>query len=400
MSPLGPALRHASVVAVAACCLTGCAAIHRPPTTVAALLSDADAARQAERSLRDTVVARLARRAIARPDHTLDVLMLSGGGQNGAYGVGFLRGWRARADTPIPRFDLITAISTGALQAPFALLGTQAAMDTLTTIYRTATDGTAPTLDWWFWIRRTGGVVNTSRYDARMRSIINPAFRDSLQSAFAQDRQVVFGTTDMDIGTGRTWDLRRELGTDSADLVRTRAMLKAATSIPGIFPPVLVDGHVHSDGGIVTNILSVLTIDDYRSMLEQVRAAGVTTPVHVRVWVIINGWTHASPEVINPSNRKKISSRWGGVSFFSHQPQVLEGLDNLARAASAELPGLTMQMRWTAVPSEVALEPGADTFFNKQWMQRLEQLGEQRARGAHPWDVLVSPYVRPAAQLP
>ena len=326
--------------------------------------------------------------------------MLSGGGQNGAYGVGFLRGWGARTDTPIPRFDLITAISTGALQAPFALLGTQAAMDTLTTIYRTATDGTAPTLDWWFWIRKTGGVVNTSRYDARMRSILNSAFRDSLHAAFAQDRQVVVGTTDLDLGTGRTWDLQRELGNDSAGLVRTRAMLKAATSIPGIFPPVLVDGHVHSDGGIITNILSVLTIDDYRSMLAQVRAAGVATPVHVRLWVIINGWTHASPEAIDPSNRRKISSRWGGLSFYSHQPQVLEGLDNLARAASAELPGLTMQMRWTAVPSEVALERGADTFFNKQWMLRLEQLGEQRARAAHPWDVLVSPYVRPAPQLP
>ena len=79
----------AVLVAIAA---SGCAAIHRPPTTIPDLLKDADAARSSERTLRDTVVARLARRAIARPDHTVDVLLLSGGGQNGAYGVGFVRG--------------------------------------------------------------------------------------------------------------------------------------------------------------------------------------------------------------------------------------------------------------------------------------------------------------------
>ncbi len=52
-----------------------------------------------------------------------NILLLSGGGQWGAYGAGFLQ-WlgRERADSkpnPLPHFDIVTGISTGALQAVF-----------------------------------------------------------------------------------------------------------------------------------------------------------------------------------------------------------------------------------------------------------------------------------------
>ncbi len=379
--------------------LSACAAVHRPPTTIPALVADADSSRRTERRLRDTVVARLARRAIARPDHALDVLMLSGGGQNGAYGVGFMRGWRARTDAPMPQFDLITAISTGALQAPFVLLGTQAAHDTLTALYRNAADRIAPSIDWLFWLRKTGGLVNMQRYDANLREVVNASFRDSLQQAFRADRQVIFGTTDLDIATGRTWDLRSTLDGGDEGLLRTRTLLKAASAIPGIFPQVVYEGHVHSDGGVVSNILTLLTLDDYKAVLAQVRAAGVTSPVKINLYVIVNGWTHAAPVVMNPASRKQINSRWSNLSFFMHQPQVLEGLEYLAAAASA-VPGLTMQMRWTGIPSETALDPAATSLFNKEWMLKLEALGVQRASGRQPWDSVVSPYVRPAVTQP
>jgi len=379
--------------------LSGCAAVHRPPTTIPALLADADMARAAEGRLRDTVVARLARRVIANPSHTVNVLMLSGGGQNGSYGVGFMRGWRTRTDAPMPQFDLITAISTGALQAPFVLLGTQAGQDTLTSLYRNAADRITPSIDWLFWLRKTGGLVNVKRYDANLVTVMDRTLRDSLQTAFREDRQVIFGTTDLDIATGRAWDLRTALEGGDEGLVRTRTLLKAASAIPGIFPQVVYEGHVHSDGGIVSNILTLLTLDDYKTMLAEVRAAGVTAPVTVRLSVIVNGWTHAVPVVMNPASRKQINRRWSNLSFFMHQPQVLEGLEYLAAAASA-VPGLTMQMQWTGIPSELALDPAASSLFDKAWMQRLEDLGEARAKSAQAWDIVVSPYVRPAVMKP
>jgi hypothetical protein len=373
-----------------------CAAIHRPATTVDNLLADAAIARTAERTLRDTVIARLARRVIAKPTRDLDILMLSGGGQNGAYGSGFTRGWRTSPAAPIPQFDLITGISTGAIQAPFLLLGTQSALDTLADLYRNAPAQTAPSLDWWFLFRRTGGIVNAKRYNASIVRVVDTTFRQQLQPAFAEDRQVVIGTTDLDLAIGRTWDLRNTLDGGEEGLSRARALLRAATSIPGIFPPVLLEGHVHSDGGIVNNVLPLLNADDYAEVIARVRAAGIGDPVRIRLWVIINGWTHAAPVVIDPSSRKQIGKRWGTLMFYAGQPQVLQNLEHLARSVSTSIPGVSMQLRWTAVPSELGLEPGANTFFNTAWVQRLDSLGFARARSATPWDPIVSPYSRPA----
>src|SRR5258707_10791691 len=51
----------------------------------------------------------------------LELLAVSGGGENGAFGAGLLCGWTDYGTRPT--FDLVTGISTGALTAPFAFLG-------------------------------------------------------------------------------------------------------------------------------------------------------------------------------------------------------------------------------------------------------------------------------------
>jgi hypothetical protein len=52
---------------------------------------------------------------------TANILALSGGGPNGAFGAGLMVGWTAHGDRP--KFKLVTGISTGSLIAPFAFLG-------------------------------------------------------------------------------------------------------------------------------------------------------------------------------------------------------------------------------------------------------------------------------------
>jgi predicted acylesterase/phospholipase RssA len=48
-------------------------------------------------------------------------LALSGGGGDGAYGAGVLKGWSESGTRP--EFSLVSGVSTGALMAPFAFLG-------------------------------------------------------------------------------------------------------------------------------------------------------------------------------------------------------------------------------------------------------------------------------------
>jgi predicted acylesterase/phospholipase RssA len=362
------------------------------------LQTDGIAATRAHEAVRDSVLSRLVRRAVARGDRTLDLLLLSGGGQHGAYGVGYLRGWASRPDAPMPRWDLVSGISTGALQAPFALLGTPAALDTIAALYRAAADRIAPTFDWWFWIRRTGGVVNTSRYERSLRSTVTPALREELQAEFAQGRQLLTATTDMDLGIGRVWDLTTELGRDDAALARSHDLLYTATAIPGIFPPRLIDGHVHSDGGIIANVLPILELDDYRELAARLRTAGVDGTVRVRLYVIMNVWTHVAPRVVKPSSRGAISTRSSEILFWAAQPHALRRLQELARAVSADVPGLDLEVRIAQPAASLATQPGADKLFDKAWMQRLEQIGYEQARGAAPWDSIWSSYVRPPAR--
>ena len=51
------------------------------------------------------------------------VLVISGGGSRGAYGAGVLTGWTETGTRP--DFDVVTGVSTGALMATFAFLGSE-----------------------------------------------------------------------------------------------------------------------------------------------------------------------------------------------------------------------------------------------------------------------------------
>src|SRR5215831_21216903 len=59
--------------------------------------------------------------AATSPLPPVSLLAVSGGADDGAFGAGLLIGWTERGDRP--EFNLVTGVSTGALIAPFAFLG-------------------------------------------------------------------------------------------------------------------------------------------------------------------------------------------------------------------------------------------------------------------------------------
>ena len=351
-----------------------CATIHRPPATIASLQLERASIRLEERATTDSIIERLVRRVARRGDRRLDILLLSGGGQHGAYGAGFLRGWQQRTDAPMPQFDLVTGISTGSMQAPFALLGTPDALDTLSTLYRNATERTAPSIDWLFWLRKTGGVVKPGKLEHTIAQVFDRSLAHALQEQFALDRQLVIGTTDMDLGLARTWDFARVLQ-DSGGVAHARRLLRATSAIPGVFPPVIIDGHVHSDGGVMSNVMPALGFEEYRHLAQRLHAAGEGQPVTIRVWLVMNLFLDPSIVVTSPSSRGRVSSRATWLLFLGQQSQMVERLRVLSRAVSSDVPGLQMEFRFTALDAALANEPGASALFDKGWMNRIEQLG-------------------------
>jgi hypothetical protein len=80
-----------------------------------------------------------ARRGVLPP---ANMLALSGGGDNGAYGAGLMVGWTASGQRPT--FNLVTGVSTGALTAPFAYLGPDYDPQAARGLYRAHADATSP----------------------------------------------------------------------------------------------------------------------------------------------------------------------------------------------------------------------------------------------------------------
>lgn len=55
------------------------------------------------------------------PDGRLDLIALSGGGSNGAFTAGLMKGWTETGERP--DFEVVTGVSTGALAAPLRVSG-------------------------------------------------------------------------------------------------------------------------------------------------------------------------------------------------------------------------------------------------------------------------------------
>lgn len=384
---------------VATACLaialtTACASVSREALSVDQLVDAAPAENRRQQQIITESLATLADRVAAQQSEHIDVLMLSGGGQNGAYGMGFLRGWQQRDDEPMPEFDIITGISTGALQVPFVAFNDPKDLERGATLFRNAANSFAPSFDWWFWLRPTGGLVTTRRYEAAIADVVDIEHCQDLQPIFASGRQLFIGTTNLDFATGRVWSLAEQMG-DCRDLSGVHDRFYASTAIPGIFPPRMIDGHLHVDGGVVSNMLVMYGLEDYRLLAELLAERGVSSEVEVRIWVVLNLWTHMDMEALPPHKRRAVDDRSRWAMFWAQQPQLLERLESLALAVSYDVPGLTMSVRHTGIPSAMATEPGATDLFNLAWMERIEQYGFERAQSDSPWDAVVSPFIRP-----
>lgn len=190
-------------------------------------------------------------------------LAISGGGAGGAFSVGVLKAWTETGNRP--RFDIVTGVSTGALIAPFAFLGSQYD-GVLEHLY---TSGVAAELiDKKFIVR---GVLGESLYYQKplrnmVEKYVDQALLNQIAAEHRKGRDLFVLTTNLDTQRAVLWDMGAIADSgrpDALDLFRT--VMIASASIPGAFPAVqiktVVDGRkiveMHSDGGSSAQIITV-----------------------------------------------------------------------------------------------------------------------------------------------
>jgi hypothetical protein len=190
----------------------------------------------------------------------IDILALSGGAEDGAYGAGFLKGWSERGDRP--EFFMVTGISTGAIIAPFAFLGP----DYDDVIERFFTETSQDDI---FEFTPVSAVFggNAIGDTAPLLRIIREEVDEEFVSAIAREsrrgRILQVGTTNLDAQRPVVWEIGRIAESGHPDAARLIGdIILASASIPGVFPPVFTDvvidhkryQEVHVDGGVTNQM--------------------------------------------------------------------------------------------------------------------------------------------------
>lgn len=308
---------------------------------------------------------RIERQAQGRQGVT--ALAVSAGGANGAYGAGVLIGWTEAGDRP--QFDVVTGVSTGALIAPFAFLGPDWD-DELRAAY---TDEDAARLTDGRW----GIFVRPALFGGQsLRDLIGKYVDARLLSAIAREhrtgRRLLVATTDLDAQETIVWDMGaialagQAPGYEATAEALFETVLVASASIPGVFPPVMIDAdgaeggrmEMHVDGGVTTPFVLA------PAAMSFWEPDGVMKPRNL--FVLVNG-------ELEPSY---------GVTKGATLPILMRSFDTMSKAdlrahlaasqAFAQRNGASL--RYAAIPPAL----GADSLaFDQDSMRRLLEAGRE-----------------------
>ena len=207
---------------------------------------------------------------------TAYLLSLSGGGDNGAFGAGLLIGWTAHGDRP--KFKLVTGVSTGALIAPFAFLGSEYD-GPLTDVYTDINPEKVYEKRFTFVAAvAQDALSDTSPLYQTISHYIDATVLARIAAEYEKGRLLLIQTTDLNAGRPVIWNVGAIAASgrpDALDLVRH--ILLASASIPAAFPPVMFDVEVggktyqemHVDGGAVSQAFLVPPSVNTREALEK-----------------------------------------------------------------------------------------------------------------------------------
>ena len=183
--------------------------------------------------------------------HALNLLSLSGGGQNGAFSAGFLIGWRESGRRP--QFDAVGGVSTGALLATHAFLGTPADDAILEEMYTKITSADIYTDRGIFSLLSADSLKDTAPLKAMIAKYITADTLKRVAAAADDNRVLAVGTTNIDYA--QTWVWNMTMIAKAGDLELYRSVLLASASFPIVFPPVEIDGHLFVDGAARSNVV-------------------------------------------------------------------------------------------------------------------------------------------------
>ena len=316
---------------------------------------------------------------------TLDLLIVSGGGDWGAFGAGVLKGWgRVKGEMARPSFDVVTGVSTGALIAPFAFLGDDASIERVVNIYRHPREGLVKSRGLVFFLPNNPSFYTLPGLEDEMREKLDRPLLERIAAEDAGGRNLLVNTTNIDLGEMRAWDVVAETKAALAanEPQRVYSVLLASAGIPAIFPARSIGEYLYVDGAITGNILYGGRAKEEDSFFGRWRAAyPKVSPPRLRYWVIFNNQFRFPPQVT--------AERWPAImsraTIMATQTSTMNSMRHLFTLAElVRLKyGADVQVRVMAVPDSFV--PAHPDSFNAEVMNTLADIGEKMGADPSSW---------------
>ncbi len=304
-------------------------------------------------------------------------LALSGGAEDGAFGAGLLYGWSKTGKRP--KFELVSGISTGAIIAPYAFLGSRYD-EQLKHLFTTFS------ADRIFRIRRplrvffSGlSIVDTEPFRLSLKRNITKEMFNEIALEHRKGRRLLIGTTHLDAERPMIWDIGELANSGNPNgLDIFRDIILASAAVPGLFPPVAfkvrannkIYKELHVDGGVTSQVFI------YPAKLDLSKLGfGYDRPVKRNLYIIRNTKITPQYEAISPgifsiakrSITTLIKSQGIGDLFKLH---AIAKRDNMNYNLAYIPPGFTLKTK------EV---------FDKEYMKALFDYAYKLARNSYPW---------------
>ena len=276
--------------------LAGCA-VERPPSVMCTNIGEMAPSSFLSTSARlisaDEIAAEMAADAIAqaleqtrRGPVTLNVLTLSSGGQYGAFGAGFLRGWGENATTPRPDFELVTGVSAGASVAAVPFAGRQ--FDPMLDVSRGVGEGDVFTRRSVLTVPFGPSVATAAPLKALLERQLTDDLIDQVARRHREDgARLLISAVNIDTTENRVFDLGAIANTPAPLELRRACMIEAmlaSGAVPALLPPRHIDGALYVDGGLRDHV--------FFQTLESERAAAARRTgrdIRVDATMIVNG---------------------------------------------------------------------------------------------------------------
>ena len=308
----------------------------------------------------------------------VQLLAVSGGGENGAFGAGLLCGWSEHGTRPV--FELVTGVSTGALTAPFAYLGS-AYDPQLRAVYTEITPSRVLERRSITAALFSDAMADNSPLFTTISGYVNEDMLAALAKSYDDGRLLLIGTSDLDAQQPVLWNIGAIAKSGSPRALDTiRRILLASAAIPGAFPPMMFDvtldgkqyQEMHVDGGAFAQVFlypAALTRQ------RRARMAGGTAVVPATAYIIRNG--RLDPDWASTERRTM------GIAARAIATMIAaSGFNDVIRIYNAtQRDGIAFNLAYIGRDFTQELPSP----FDQGYMRALFDYGYQRARNGYDW---------------